>query len=167
MKYIFFLRTDNIMLKLCNQITLTACLQKILLTGSIRIWLLRLVRWNLLFINKISLLKTLYIRQDPLTLGVDHLIFDRSGERGIGSFGLGKDFFPRRKFSKIRLSQYQTARFSLRYGHYRTLRMHTARQWQPFMAVSPLMVAHSQTFSDLDNPSDCLDFCVSRNKNLK
>ena len=146
MKYIFFLRTDNIILKLCNQITLTVCLQKILLTGSIRIWLLSLVRWNLLFINKISLLKTLYIRQDPLTLGVDHLIFDRSGGRGIGSFGLGKDFFPRRKFSKIRLSQYQTARFSLRYGHYRTLRMHTARQWQPFMAVSPLMVTHSQTF---------------------
>ena len=75
------------MLKLCNQptiITLSACLQKILLTRSIRIRLLFFVRWNLLFINKISLLKTLYIRQDPLTLGVDRLIFDRSGGRGIG-----------------------------------------------------------------------------------
>ena len=99
MKYIFFLRTDNIMLKLCYQITLTACLQKILLTGSIRSRLLCFVRWNLLFINKISLLKTLYIRKDPLTLGVDHLIFDRSGGRGIGSFGLGKDFFFREENS--------------------------------------------------------------------
>ena len=146
MNYIFFLRTDNIMLKLCNQptfITLSACLQNILLPGSIRSRLLCFVRWNLLFINKISLLKTLYIRKDPLTLGVDHLIFDRSGGWGILSFGLGKDFFSEKK---IQQDIHNTRPRDFFCDMATTLRMQTAPQWQPFIAVSPLMVAQQPNF---------------------